>query len=230
MTHGCTHPPGRAWALACLVLAASSAQAIDWPSVPVPAAARGERVSDHMVYNGLDMRASRFTVAASMDEVVAFYRAQWPETMAVTPLGNGRMVLGHLIDRRFYVTVDLSQQPQSVRAQVGILQMPDASARPKALGQGFDKLPGTRVDQDVVYMDLPARVRTLGMSNRYSPFQNDQFYQRRLASQGYTRDTAARACAASSSRCVSRYDAKGRRVTVITSRSKGETAVVAVIE
>src|SRR5690606_5042909 len=53
---------------------AGPGRAVDWPDVPVPEGATGETVSSHMIYNGMSMRASRFTVDLPVEEVKAFYR------------------------------------------------------------------------------------------------------------------------------------------------------------
>ena len=80
-------------ALALLASAAWPTLAADWPEVPVPDGAKGEIVSDDMMYNGLHMRASRFTVALPVDKVKAFYRGEWGRRMIDTP-HRGKSRLG----------------------------------------------------------------------------------------------------------------------------------------
>ncbi|RYG12681.1 MAG: hypothetical protein EON92_07635, partial [Burkholderiales bacterium] len=100
--------------LAPLALAAGSAVAADWPSVPVPKDAKGEIVSDDMIYNGLRMRASRFDVPLPVDKVKAFYREEWGRGMIDTP-HRGKSVLGYPTkDAKHYITVELTQAGNSI--------------------------------------------------------------------------------------------------------------------
>lgn len=207
-----------------------AAGAVDWPSVPVPKGARGERVSDHMIYNGLSMRADRFTVDQPIASVRAFYLRQWKDQMADTPIGNGRSVLGHLSGGRYYVTVELTPVGHSTQGQIGVMQLPDRDLSGQVLGKGFERMPRTQVAEDIVYMDTPQRVRSLRLSNPYSPFQNERFYTRRLAAQGYAKAPAAAPCAAASTLCQVRYTRGERRITVTAVRAHAGSEIVAVLE
>lgn len=212
-----------------LGLAAHPARAADWPDVPVPEQASGEIVSDHMVYNGISMRASRFTVAAPPRQVEQFYRQQWGKGVVATPMGN-KTVLGHMEAGGYYVTVELSGDATSTRGQIGVMQLPNKDLPTDGVGKGFGRLPDTQVAEDIVYMDTPRHVRTLSMLNRYTPLQNQQYYTRYFAAQGYVRDGSSSACAAKSPHCVGRFIRQEDRVTVTSSRGKTGTVVVAVVE
>jgi hypothetical protein len=223
----------RALATACVLapLVATPARAADWPDVPVPEGARGEVVSSHMVYNGLHMRASRFTAPMPLDQVKAFYRDQWGPAMADTP-HRGKTLLGHATrDARHYITVELTGEGKNTtRAQIGVMALPKRAPSPNSLGAGFARMPGTIVAEDIVYLDTPARVRTLSMVNRYSPLQNSNFYQRSLLAQGYRGAPIGSTCTARSDSCSSRYSNGDKRITVSSSRTPAGTATIAVIE
>jgi hypothetical protein len=208
---------------------ASQARAIDWPEVPVPDQASGEIVSDHMIYNGISMRASRFTVPAELDQVERFYRQNWGKAMVVTPL-PGKTVLGHMASGGYYITVELSGQGKATRGQIGVMQLPGEALAPDLVGRGFGRLPDTQVAEDIVYMDTPRHVRTLSMRNRYSPLQNQQYYTRHFAALGYTKDGSSPPCSVASVDCVSRFTRQDERITVTSSRGKTGTVVVAVVE
>ncbi|WP_318241379.1 hypothetical protein [Xanthomonas bonasiae] len=197
--------------------------------MPVPEQASGEIVSDHMVYNGISMRASRFTVPAPPSQVERFYRQEWGKGVVATPVGN-KTVLGHMEAGGYYVTVELSGDATSTRGQIGVMQLPKNDLPADGVGKGFGRLPDTQVAEDIVYMDTPRHVRTLSMLNRYTPLQNQQYYTRYFAAQGYVRDSSSSACAATSPHCVGRFIRQEERITVTSSRGKTGTVVVAVVE
>lgn len=216
--------------LAALLAVVPPVAAIDWPDVPVPAGATGETVSSHMVYNGMSMRASRFTVNSPVEEVKAFYRKHWDGKVVDSPLGPYKSVLGHLHRNRYYITVELAAAGASTQGQIGVMLLPDKDLPADAVGKGFERLPRTSVAEDVVHMDTGRRVRTLGMVNDYSPFQNEQFYTRRLTAQGYAKDAGADACMPMSAACHSRYTRNDDRITVTSMRESAGTYIVAVVE
>lgn len=221
---------GSAMAFALGLLVAAPAPAEDWPDVPVPEGARGEIVSSHMIYNGLHMRASRFTAPMPLDQVKAFYRDQWGRAMADTP-HRGKTLLGHATrDARHYITVELTGEGNATRAQIGVMALPKRAPEAAALGAGFARMPGTTVAEDIVYLDTPARVRTLSMVNRYSPLQNSNFYQRSLLSKGYQATPVGAPCKAASSSCSSRYSKGDQRISVSSSKTPAGTTIIAVIE
>ncbi|WP_241752331.1 hypothetical protein [Xanthomonas translucens] len=221
----------RASALGALLsgLAAQPVRAVDWPDVPVPDAASGEVVSDHMLYNGIAMRASRFSVAQSPRQVEQFYRKEWSDLVVATPAGS-KTVLGHMTKSGYYITVELSGDANRTQGQIGVMEIPKKDLPAGEVGKGFGRLPDTQVAEDIVYMDTPRHVRTLSMLNRYTPLQNQQYYARHFAAQGYARDGSSSACTASSPHCVSRFTRQDDRVTVTASRGQTGTVIVAVVE
>lgn len=216
-------------AVLVLALLPAPVLALDFPDVPVPKGARGERVSDHMRYNGLDMRASQFSIDQPVERVRAFYLQEWEDQVADTALDGGGRVLGYLHRGRDYVTVTLRPAGRGTEGTIGVMRLPLEEVAPDAVGKGFERLPRTEVSEDIVYLDTPRQVRTLNMSNAHSPFQNERFYTRQLGAQGYVREPGD-ACQASSQLCQVRYTRDSDRITVTAMRGKDATAIVAVIE
>lgn len=198
-----------------------------FPSVPVPEGASGEMVTRHMVYNGVDMRASRFTAPQPISNVKAFYGAEWGSAMVESKL-DGKTILGHRSGKH-YITVELTPSGGLTRGQVGITRIPDATVA-TSRGEGFPALSGTLVIEDIVYMDTPQKARTLNMRNRYSPQQNDRYYDRMLRVQGYVREASAAGCTANSRKCVSYFSKGDSRVVVAYVRDASGTQVAAIIE
>lgn len=215
---------GLAW-----LLPAAAAGAVDWPSVPVPDDAQGEIVSDHMIYNGIDMRASRFATKTSVTDLKAFYRKEWGNRMVETPM-RGKTVLGHM-SGHYYITVELTPSGMTTRGQIGITRIPSDKPDPSGLGKGFSKPPMTSVYEDIVYMDTPGKTRTLRFANALSPFQNAQFYARTLRGKGFLQSRSpANSCVSSSSKCVSAYEKGDERIVIAYVGYAKGTQMAAVIE
>ncbi|MDO5505033.1 MAG: hypothetical protein Q4F49_01895 [Pseudoxanthomonas suwonensis] len=207
------------------LLAAGGACAQDWPDVPLPGDARGEWVSRHMVYNGVNMRTSRFASPLPLAEVEAFYREHWRGRMARDVVA-GRTILGHARGD-FYITVELRPRGTGTQGQIGISEALGDRRRAQP-GAGFQRPSGTRVMEDIIHRDTPRQTRTLHMVNRHSPQQNQAFYQRALSGRGYVRTSNSPACSASQPACVAYYE-KGRdRIVINASRNAGNTSVMVI--
>jgi len=211
----------------CLAFCPSLASGVAFPSVPVPEGATGEVVTRHMVYNGVDMRASRFTAPQALADVKAFYGAEWRGQMVESELG-GKTILGRR-DGKYYITVELTPSGGITRGQIGVTRLPDREVRQER-GAGFPVLSGTVVVEDIVYMDTPEKARTLNMRNTYTPQQNDQYYDRMLRGRGYVRETSARRCVAGANECVSYFSKGDSRIVVAYVRDAAGTQVAAIIE
>lgn len=207
------------------LLAAGAVHAQNWPDVPLPDDARGEWVSRHMVYNGVNMRASRFTSPLSVAEVEAFYRQHWRGRMARDVVG-GRTILGHARGD-FFITVELQSRGTGTQGQIGISEAL-GNRRRITPGTGFQRMAGTRVMEDIIHRDTPRETRTLHMVNRHSPQQNQQFYQRVLSERGFTRTADSQSCARAQATCIAYYRKGSERIVINASRNAGDTSVMVI--
>lgn len=217
------------WVWAVLpALLALCASAHAWPTVPLPADSRGEAVSRHMKYNGLDMRASRFSTPATVEEVVAFYAAKWPGRHVVDEL-DGKTIVGHA-DGAHYVTVELAPSGGGTEGTVGIIRLPRDGQVPE-LGKGFYVPAGTEVLSDIVHLDMPRQTRTLVLSNGLSPYVNQLHYSRHLRGEGWKASRGS-ACRPSERECVASFEhPSGGRMMLTMTRGDGiETGTVVNIE
>ncbi len=189
--------------------------AIDWPAVPLPPGSTGERVTDHMKNNGRDMRASRFMTLHSIDEVVRFYQGEWPSRNVVDTFGS-KTIVGHAQDD-YYVTITLSNVGGATQGTVGTMKMPTGEID-YIMGGGFDKPPNTEVFNDFRYYDTPSESRTLGMVNALSPYQNYQYYVRRLPSGGWRLQKGPK-CTLPSRACVVVFEKSEGRIVITLERS-----------
>lgn len=216
-------------ALVLLVAALAPAMVFAWPSVPLPGNSRGESVSEDLSYNGLPMRASKFTTPLKLDEVVAFYAETWgKDGHVVTPMGNktvvGRLESGH------YITVELEPRGGGTAGTVGIMKIPRDATLPE-LGKGFYRPAGTEVVSDIVHRDTPGKTRTLVMKNRLSPYANLQLYGNRLGGDGW-RGHVTGPCLPTSTQCLVNYerDGGGRMMMTLAREERQGTVIVVNVE
>ena len=201
--------------------------AIDWPAVPLPADSAGERVTDHMKNNGWDMRASRFVTSHSIDEVVKFYRQEWPGKAVVDKLGN-KTIVGHA-QGDYFITITLSDVGDATQGTIGTMKLPDGKIE-YVMGGGFDMPPNTEVSNDFRYYDTPSETRTLSMVNGLSPYQNHQYYVSRLPADGW-RLQKGKSCGLPSPACVAVFEkGDGRMVITLERMADFRTRTVVNIE
>lgn len=206
-----------------LALLASSVSADEWPVVPLPEDSRGEWVSRHMIFNGLHMRAIRIDNPRSPAEVTDFYKKIWKGTFVEDKVGDD-VVIGHMQDGH-YITVDVAKAGGRTQGNIGVTRVPDAPP-PTKLGRWLAQPAGSRVFNDIEYLDVPEPTRTLTFGNALSPYQNHQFYQRRLLASGW-RPVDAAACTAAMDGCAARFEKGGQHMSVTFSREAAGSVVIA---
>ena len=210
-------------ALLLLVLCSAGAHADAWPDVPMPDDAQGEWVARDMVHNGLPMRASRYQVQMTPDQLVEHLRREWNGMVVVNQIDE-QTIVGHA-QGDHYITVDIRREGAGSVAQVGIMKM--SARRPeKAPGTGFPRPSGSRVVNDIEYIDEPGR--TLTVETALSPYQSDNYYRQRLPGEGWKLDAAGgRPCVVMSLQCSSSYS-RGKDAMVLTFHRMAEgTSIVA---
>lgn len=199
-----------------------------WPSVPLPAGSTGETVSSHLNYNGIDMRASRFTTALPLQAVIAFYAKQWPGQHVVDKLG-AKTVVGHA-EGQHYVTIELQSGAGATTGTVGTIGVVKLPGHPRVptTGQGIYRPAGTDVISDIEHRDGSAPDRTVVMRNRLSPYVNLQHYIQRLGPAGWRHD-ASGACKPASAECVAAFEHGDGREMVITMVRQRDNATSLVV-
>lgn len=204
-----------------LLVAVPLAAAADWPQVAEPEDAQSEWVSKHMIYNGIPMRASRFTSSQSVQQVLDFYNRQWPGQTVVHVVGP-KTVVGHS-ERTHFVTIEIEARGSGSQAQVGIVELGKDKPR-QPPGADFLKPGGTQVVNDIQYLDNPGR--TLAMENTLSPFQSESFYRSRLPAEGWQLEGNATPCSMIANSCVARYSKGKQEMTMTFSRHEQGTSIV----
>lgn len=214
------------WLAVGLLLAATAvpraAMATDWPDPALADGMQTAPVASHMIFNGTDMRSTVFTSGRSPDDVLAFYRSTWGKRV-VTNRYAGWQVIGHR-EGDFYVTVQVRQDGQGSRGDIGVVRIPDSRAK-VALGTGVPRPCDTVVINDIAYPDDATPARTLAMANRLSPAQNASYYRSHLVAEGWS-PAGGDACKYGDAHCVMNYEKGGQKMLLALTAKGGESEIV----
>lgn len=172
----------RLFALAALCAAAQAQAGCE--RFAVPEGARVVIVAKDMVINGVPMAVRELHSKKNPDEIARFYKSEWEgrrqrvqETQAL-----GFRTLSTLDGDCFYT----AQIKASSEGSYALLAMTVLSSGPaKARGEGFPKLPGSVVYNDMQSNDSGKIGRTLLMKNSHSAKANAEFYRYTLRQQGW---------------------------------------------
>lgn len=198
-----------------------TAHASSWPSAPVPSGTRTDEVAQHIVFNGLDMRAQTFVSTRSQDELIAFYRKAWDKEVVVNRMGSAE-VIGHR-DGDYYITVQVSSSGSGSKGNIGIV---DVASAPKHFvpGKGLPAPAGSKVFNDIAYPDDSVPARTVAMRNGLSPTQNGAYFRERLLADGWKVSDAG-TCGGND--CVMRYERGDSKLTLLVMRERdGQSQVL----
>jgi hypothetical protein len=126
-------PPMRLlMACALGLLLAGAGSATPWPELPLPAGARAESVAADSVLNGRRSRILRAQFSGSLDEALAFYRAQFGRQHVETPLRDARVIAAR--QGEHFNTVQLRElAPGRVQATLMSTLMSGAGASSRVL-------------------------------------------------------------------------------------------------
>jgi hypothetical protein len=200
-------------AMLAIALVPMGAAAASWPEPPLPPQTDTTDVAQHIVFNGLDMRAQVFRSQQSSADVVAFYRKAWGREMVVNTMGNAQVIGRREGD--YFITLQVSDVGDGSKGNVGII---DVASAPKdfVAGQGLPRPMGSKVFNDISYPDDPVPARTVAMRNGLSLQQNATWYRERLAGEGWKPADTERC---GSDNCVLRYDRGDSHMTLVMTRA-----------
>jgi hypothetical protein len=175
--------------LAALLFCSPTTRAITMPDIPRAPDMRIVVVSDHMVYNGIDMSTYEVSSPHPMDDVLRFYREAWNGKVVESPLTMGLdtsqwTVLAHR-EGEFMVTVQLRpSKPQGVYGYIAISNI--FGGVQHEVGKDVLMPVGSTIVNDIVEDDPGRRSRTVVLKNENSVSFNLDFYRQRLVSEGWT--------------------------------------------
>jgi hypothetical protein len=179
-------------AIAVLALFTQSCFGITMPEIPHAPDMRIVVVSDHMVYNGIDMATYEISSPHPIEEVLRFYRQAWHGVVAEAPMTMGLdseqwTVLSHR-ENEFLVTLQLHpSKPEGVYGYIAVSNLFRGGRR--EFGRDVLIPAGSKLIQDIVSDDLGRHCRTVVVQNENSVSFNLDFYRQRLLAEGWTEVT-----------------------------------------
>lgn len=196
-----------------IALAPIGTRAASWPEPPLPPHTDATDVAQHIVFNGLDMRAQVFRSRQTSADVVAFYRKAWGRQMVVNAMGDTQVIGRREGD--YFITVQVRDYGDGSKGNVGII---DVASAPKdfVAGKGLPKPMGSKVFNDISYPEDPVPARTVAMRNALSLQQNATWYRERLAGEGWKPADVNRC---GDDNCVLRYDRGDSHMTLVLTRA-----------
>jgi hypothetical protein len=156
------------------------------PDFPAPEGGRLQWVAPHILYSGIPMQIREFTSDLILpQQVLAFYRNRW----GGSPPGYHEYEVGEwqaiaTFRGNCYYTVQVQPASRGSKALLGVSARPE-HGQPKAPGQGFPLLTGTKVVNDIDHFDGGKTGRSLLLMNSYSADHNAHYYRRALAAEGW---------------------------------------------
>ena len=169
---------------ACALLYAQHAAA-GCQRFATPESSRVVIVATDMLINGVPMSVQELHSGRSPDEVARFYRSDWEsrrQRVLETNEGGWRTLATK--DGDCFFTVQIKPGPnQGTYALLGVTVLGTVAAR--ARGEGFPKMGGSVVYNDMQSNDSGKNGRTLLLKNTFSAAANAEFYRNTLRADGW---------------------------------------------
>jgi hypothetical protein len=214
------------WGLGSIVYFGVTFAAPSCPSFPTPQSSRVVVVAQDMVVNGVPMSASELHSKQSPADVARFYRGEWEsrsQRVLETMDGDWRTLATK--DGQCFFTAQIKAGVGSgTYALLGTTQLITGTA--KARGEGFPKLSGSTVYNDILSKDLGKTGRTLLMANKFSVDANASFYRNAMSGEGWVAVSDRRGKTEGGSRLVQIWRRGLEEANLVIGASADQTSVV----
>ncbi len=156
-----------------------------------PYGARVEMVAPDMRMHGSAMTMRIVESKLSVEELLAYYRDLWAPLATDKRPGSredkspGWRIIS-TIDGQCLNTVQVRAQGSGSYALLAVAQAPGSVERRNAQVTSFPALPGTKVVQDMEFIDPVRNSRTIVLANKSNVQANASFYASTLKEQGWT--------------------------------------------
>lgn len=174
-----------ALALCLCALALTSRANVACDRFAAPDAARLVVVADDMLVNGVPMRASELHSRLDPQTVAQFYRGTWEgKKQKVQETAQAGWTTLSTRDGDCFFTAQIrAADDHGTYALLGVTKLGVHPVR--ARGEGFPKMGGSVVYNDIISRDDGKTGRTLLMGNSYTPAANADFYRSSLGTSGW---------------------------------------------
>ncbi|MEX0951970.1 MAG: hypothetical protein WDZ86_06775 [Gammaproteobacteria bacterium] len=163
------------------------------PDFPAPPRAQVQWVSNNMVYNGRTMQVRSFESRLSAERVLEYYRQLWQRGEADRPgyqetdaLEPWQMITR--IEDEHLLTVQVITKGNDSSGYLSVSHLDELIADTPEIGQGFPKMHGSKVFNDIMTPDQGKDGRTLLISNEYSITANSSYYRDWYENRGWRLD------------------------------------------
>ena len=154
-------------------------------SEPVPGNRLGPDDLKEMLH--LMLRIRRFEVDLQVEQVLAFYRGQWPDEFAESEMPPWKMIGSRQGDEFFNVQVQAKGRNKSW-GYLSVSDLPkrvDQKQYSLQMGKHFPMMSGSQIINDQLDKNVGKTGRTLLIFNRFSVSANTKFYRNHFRSQGW---------------------------------------------
>ncbi len=195
-------------------------------SFPVPPNSRIVVVAQDMAVNGVPMSASELHTKQTPSDVMRFYRDEWKSRSqrVVETNEGGWQTLASKDGNCFFTAQIKAGVGSGTYALLGVTQLVTGTPRPR--GDGFPKMGGSTVYNDIVSKDLGKTGRTLVMTNTFSADANASFYKSAMAGDGWVSVSDRKAKIEGSARLVQIWRRGFEEANVVIGTSSDQTSVV----
>lgn len=163
------------------------------PDFPAPPRAQVQWVSSNMIYNGRTMQVRSFESRLSAERVLEYYRKLWERGEADRPgyqetdaLQPWQMITR--IEKDHFLTVQVLAKGNDSSGYLAVSRLDELIAETPDIGQGFPKMNGSKVFNDIITPDHGKDGRTLLISNEYSITANGSYYRDWYENRGWRLD------------------------------------------
>ena len=215
--------------LVCSCIAATMGSVHAAPSCAnfaTPPNSRVVIVSQSMIVNGVPMSASELHSKQTPSDVMRFYRGEWESrNQRVLETSEGDWKTLATKDGGCFFTVQIKPGIDSgTYALLGVTQL--VTGTPKARGEGFPKMGGSTVYNDIVSQDMGKTGRTLLMGNKFSLDANASFYRNAMSSDGWVSISDRRGKTEGGARLIQIWRRGLAEANLVIGTSADQTSVV----
>ncbi len=196
-------------------------------SFPAPPNSRVVVVAQDMLVNGVPMSASELHSKQMPSDVMRFYRVEWESrSQRVLETNEGEWRTLATKDGNCFYTAQIKMGADAGSyALLGVTQL--ITGTPKTRGEGFPKLGGSTVYNDIVSRDIGKTGRTLVMANKFSVDANASFYRNAMSGDGWVSVSDRRGKTEGGARLVQIWRRGLEEANLVIGTSADQTSVVA---
>lgn len=169
-----------------ILISFGSAQADD--DFPVPPDATLTAVADKMNYEGMTLQIRKFEVDLTVEQVLAFYRAEWKDEFVEDDMPPWKMISSKQ-GNKFYTVQAQPAGRGSSWGYLGISDLPRALEKRGSIGDKkkfFPMMSGSQIVNDMQHHDIGKQARMLLITNRFSVTSNAEYYRDHYTGNGWS--------------------------------------------